>query len=263
MKRTAQIFLRFIKYRLTSGHRHGHGIHSPFVFKLVSEVIYGKNRSDRLKKVVHWHRSLYKRKEFLTAGSFGAGSHTGNAKARTIAHIARYSGVSPKYGTLLFRLSGYLKPSAIIELGTGIGISTAYLHSGWPDARMTTVEGEESKSTFAEALHKENRFPDTEFINESFDRFLQDWNAEDHPLMVFIDGDHTYEATMRYCSYLFEKAHHSTVIILDDIHWSEEMERAWEAIRKDVRVTVSIDLFFLGLVFFREGMVKQDFVINF
>ncbi|MFZ9719521.1 MAG: class I SAM-dependent methyltransferase, partial [Chitinophagaceae bacterium] len=81
---------------------------------------------------------------------------------------------------------------------------------------------------------------------------------------VFIDGNHAYAPTLRYFNAMLPFVHSGTVMILDDIHWSAEMEKAWQAISNHSAVTLSIDLFFVGILFFREEQLhKQHFRIHF
>ncbi len=233
------------------------------MFRLVSEVIFGKTKNGELAKVGRWHSSLLKNRQKLIFGSHGAGSHAGNAEKRRISSLVRYSSVRPRYGRLLFRLASYFQPAEILELGTGVGVSAAYLHTGAPLSRMTTVEGAEQKSAFARQEFLKNGFPETEFVQTRFDEFLSGWKPAGQPLMIFLDGDHAYEATMKYYKQILTYAGHDTILILDDIHWSDDMERAWSEIKGGKKPAFTADLFFMGIVFFREGIIGQNFMINF
>ena len=80
---------------------------------------------------------------------------------------------------------------------------------------------------------------------------------------VFFDANHRYEPTVRYFETCLKKKHNDTVFVFDDIHWSNEMEQAWAYIGRHPSVRVTIDLFWVGLVFFRHEQLKQDFVLRF
>lgn len=261
--KAARILFKYLRYRLTAGHRKGYGIHSPFMFRFVSEVIYGKVESDRLGRVIRWHSSLKKDSRVLGSGKHGAGTHTRKSGNRRLSHLARHSSVSVKYGRLLYRLAEYFHPGEILELGTGAGISTAYLAAGAQNCTIISVEGEADRSRYARESFKDRHFPDVLFVIDNFDNFLATYQPSGNPRLVFIDGDHSYEATMRYYRKLFEHAEHDTVFIIDDIHWSESMEHAWKEITADPSSVLSVDLFFMGIIFFREGVVSQNFIINF
>ncbi len=258
-----RIFVKYISYKLTARHRKGHGIHSPFVFRLISEVVAHNPDSARLREVSLWHHTLLKNRHMISTNTFGAGSHLGENQARQVSLMARKSSVSSKYGRLLYRLAEFFKPGEIVELGTGLGVSGAYLKAGAPQSILTTVEGDAARSAFVATGFLKIRYPDVRVVNQTFDDFLADFEPGSLPLMIFIDGDHSFEATMRYYKRLTAHIQHGTILIIDDIHWSGDMERAWEQIKKEKSSALTVDLFFMGLVFFREGIIPQDFIVNF
>ncbi len=263
---TLRIFFRYIRYRLTARHRKGHGIHSPFMYTFVSEVVFGRDNPSLIvpAKIICFHRSLRKSREVIGGGRHGAGSHVSNGAMRHVSDMTRHSGVSPRHGALLYRMARYFCPGEILELGTGTGASTAYLRAGAPaGSRVVSVEGEKDRTDFARSAFAVNGFPEVQFVNTHFDDFLRDWKPVDHPLLVFLDGDHTFPATLRYYRKVAEYARHDTILVIDDIHWSADMEKAWKAIRQDSRAALTADLFFMGIVFFREGVISQDFMIQF
>jgi predicted O-methyltransferase YrrM len=191
---------------------------------------------------------------------------TGRSGKRTISEIAERSLKSEKYGQLLFRLVNHFKPNTILELGTSLGISTAYLASANPNSKVITIEGcpniaSEAKKNF-EILGLKN----IESVIGNFDSVLPaalcQLPTADCKL-VFFDGNHKKEPTLRYFNQCLELADNTSVFIFDDIHWSNEMEEAWEEIKSHPQVTVTIYLFFLGLVFFRKEQVKQNFIVRF
>jgi predicted O-methyltransferase YrrM len=79
---------------------------------------------------------------------------------------------------------------------------------------------------------------------------------------VFVDGNHQKEATLRYFKLCLPKVHENSLLIFDDIYWSRGMKEAWNEIKAHPEVTVTVDLFWIGLVYFRKGQVKEDFVIK-
>ncbi|HNR16193.1 MAG TPA: SAM-dependent methyltransferase, partial [Chitinophagaceae bacterium] len=81
---------------------------------------------------------------------------------------------------------------------------------------------------------------------------------------AFIDGNHRQEPTERYFNQLLPKMHHESILVFDDIHWSSEMEQVWKTIKDHPSVRCTVDLFFIGVVFFRdEFREKQHFSIRF
>jgi predicted O-methyltransferase YrrM len=254
---------KYLKYRIfASGHK-GYGIHSPFVFELITKAFNKNTIYPELKEVQHWHKSLRKNKVKIDTGNFGAGSHTGRSGYRRISDIVRNSGISPKFGRVLFQLTNHFKFKSILELGTGIGISTAYLRLASRNCEFISIEGSESKSDFAGKEFKKNNWHEVRFVVGEFDSFLKDFSPSSHPFMAFIDGNHSYEPTLRYFNCLLKFCREDSVIVIDDIHWSDEMEKAWFMMRGHEKVSLSLDLYFMGIIFFRKGIHKQDLVINF
>jgi predicted O-methyltransferase YrrM len=181
-----------------------------------------------------------------------------------VRKIVKTSSVSRKYGRLLFRLAKNFGPVSILELGTSLGISSSYLALGNPEGTVTTIEGCEETAAFAkknfEAIHLAN----VRIINSRFEDVLSYLLPEIGVLgMVFFDGNHRKEATLSYFHQCLPFIRDDSVFIFDDIHWSEEMEEAWRQIREHESVKVTVDLFRMGLVFFREGLSKEDFILRF
>jgi len=149
-------------------------------------------------------------------------------------------------------------------LGTSLGISSAYLASGNPNGKLLTIEGASSISAVANKNFQSLGLTNIELLTGNFDIILPDILKASVPDFVFIDGNHRKEPTLDYFHQLLKKAGESSIFIFDDIHWSREMEAAWHEIKNHSSVMLTVDLFFIGLVFFRpEFKVKQDFIIRF
>jgi predicted O-methyltransferase YrrM len=165
---------------------------------------------------------------------------------------------------LLYNLAAYLKPETILELGTAAGISSSYLAMGNPSAKMVSIEGCIETAQLAQNNFNRIGLRNITLVNSPFDEILQlsffDLVKID---MAFFDGNHLYEPTLRYFSQSLPYASENAVFIFDDIHGSEEMEKAWNEIRQHEKVSISIDLFRMGLVFFRKGIEKQHFIIRY
>jgi predicted O-methyltransferase YrrM len=80
--------------------------------------------------------------------------------------------------------------------------------------------------------------------------------------LVFFDGNHQKVPTLDYFHHCLTKAHENSIFIFDDIHWSSEMDEAWQQIQGHEQVSLTIDLFQFGLVFFRKGIAKQHFTLR-
>jgi len=258
-----KIVFRYFFYRLFASHRRGFGIHSPFVFHLVSQVL-NKQDDENLKRIAFWRKDLLHLRSLLQTSDNGAGSKVHKRPGRSIGQIERKSSIRHKYGRVLYSFVKEFKPATIIELGTGIGISTAYLAKACPECRVITIEADQGKMKFASNVLEQIGLENITFLTGFFRELLSDALREvNHPLLVFVDGDHSYYRTIEYFTEIKKSANSETIIILDDIRWSEDMEKAWNEIKKDKVVIVTMDLFFMGIVFFRRGIPKQDFIINF
>jgi predicted O-methyltransferase YrrM len=258
-----KLALRYLIYKLFAPHRGGFGIHSPFVFHIVSRVLSRKD-DENLKQINEWRKGLNQNTTIIETSDTGAGSTIHKSRRRSVRQIAGRSSIQHKYGRILYKLAKEFKPATIIELGTGIGISTAYLAKGCPECRVFSVEGDKEKMNFAAKSLEQLEVKNVTLFNGVFKDLLTGLLADAvHPVLIFIDGDHSYNGTMAYFSEILKSKNPEILVIFDDIRWSKDMERAWYEIKLDPAVVISIDLFFMGIVFFREGITKQDFVVNF
>ena len=240
-------------------------MHSPFVFEFISKVLNDQKKYPCYDRIESARKELLRDKTMIEVEDFGAGSAVIKTNARRVNKIAASSLKPAKYAQLLFRIVQFYQPATIVELGTSFGISTAYLSSGNEKATVYTLEGAASIAGIA----------GTVFKKLSLDRvtLLQGDFAQTMPLLfqkltttglAFVDGNHRKEPTLQYFHELLQRSDASTILIFDDIHWSAGMEAAWEEIRQHPSVTLSIDLFFIGLVFFDPCFkVKQHFIIQF
>lgn len=257
-----QLFKSYIRHRRAAKTRHG--VHSPFVYRLIDEVIYDfKPRSD-YQDIEHLRGQLLKDNRLITITDLGAGSHVNNNKQKQVKALAKNALKTPRLAQLIHRLVNASKPSNIIELGTCLGLTTSYLAKAAPQATIISIEGcPETASVAKENLSSLN-IQNAEILTGNFDIvFPEVVKRFDSLDFVFIDGNHRKEATLNYFKWCLPKINDNTLLIFDDIYWSKGMEEAWEEIKAHRQVTVTIDLFWIGLVFFRKGQVKEDFKVKF
>jgi predicted O-methyltransferase YrrM len=260
-----KLLSKFINYKVKASNGKGHGIHSPFVYDFIRKVLLDKRKFYAYDAIESCRKELLKDKRVLHIEDFGAGSRNQKTNQRTISKIA-YSSLKPKkFGQLLFRIVNYYQPENILELGTSLGITSSYLASAKEDANVITIEGSNEIARIAHSNFEKLRLKNISIITGNFDDQLPTFlNTQNKLDFIFIDGNHRLEPTLRYFEMLLPKTQEETILIFDDIHWSEEMEMAWKQIQDHSQVTVTIDLFFIGLVFFRkENKAKQHFKINF
>ena len=253
----------FLSYFLHSKNRHG--IHSPFVYELLTNAVYLKTNEEAFRKIENIRSELLSNKRIINVTDLGAGSsYDTNKKQRTVSEITRKFAKSPKYCRLLFRLTQYFKPGIMVELGTSLGISSMYQSSGNPQGRLFTLEGCPETAAFARENLSTYGYKKIDCITGNFDETLE-------PLLkkvgyldyLMVDGNHTEESTLRYFSTARNYSHEQTLFIFDDINWSEGMRSAWKKIKEDDDVTITIDFHQLGLVFFDKRFSKQDFLIRY
>lgn len=258
--------LAYLRYWLHSGN--AHGLHSPFVYGLYTTVICHDGKFAAYARVEKRRQALLASDEVLEVCDFGAGSRLGGAgtRRRAVRDIARHAAKPPRLGQLLFRLVNHFQPATVLELGTSLGLTTAYLASAATRAQVLTYEGCPATAAVARVTFAELGLHNAQLIEGNLDQTLPATLAALGPTpldFVFFDGNHRYEPTLRYFEQCLANAHENSVFVLDDIHWSEEMERAWAAIKAHPAVTVTVDVFYMGLVFFRKKQPRQDFRLRY
>lgn len=265
MYHITQLAVKYAQYMLTAKNGKGHGIHSPFVYELVRNVFNNPSKPAAWHEIEALRKLLLKDDSLLQINDFGAGSSKGLKKQRSIRQIAASSLKSPKYARLLHRMVQYFQPKNIVELGTSLGITTAYLASANKQSKVVTLEGADAIAQIAKQHFQRLQLKNIQLVVGHFDETLLGVMNEACKIdFVFVDGNHAFEPTLRYFKTILPYTHTDTVMVFDDIHWSAEMEKAWDAIRNDSAVTLSIDLFFMGIVFFRSQQhEKQHFTIRY
>ena len=197
----------------------------------------------------------------ISVTDLGAGSHTGAGQQRRVADIARTAAKPRRLAQLLFRLVNYLRPATVLELGTSLGLTTAYLAAADSRHRVVTFEGCPNVAGVARETFASLQLSNIEVVEGNLDHTLAPTLAAlGTPVdFVFFDGNHRCEPTLRYFEQCLAHRGDNSTFVFDDIHWSEDMERAWEVIKAHPDVTLTVDLFYFGLVFFRQKQPKQHF----
>lgn len=252
-------------YYVTALNGKGHGMHSPFVFNFILNVLNNRQKVQPPKEIESARRRLLLNKTVLQVDDYGAGSGSNKTKNRSVAQIAKTAVKSKKYSQLLYRLVHYCKPKIVVELGTSLGVSTAYLAAANSAATVYTIEGSSAVQQVAVDNFKQLGLQNIQSLQGSFDAVLPKLLKQLSSIqLAYVDGNHRYQPTMAYFNLLLEKKNNDSVFIFDDIHWSAEMERAWEEIKRHPSVRCTVDIFFLGAVFFREEFkTPQHFTIRF
>lgn len=250
----------YIKFYFTAKHHKGHGVHSPFVFSLIEDVLNEKHPYYAFKDIERVRKGLLSDHSTIYVNDYG----TGASRERQVSEIARACLKSKKEAQMLFRLACLMQPRNILELGTCLGITTLYLAKARTSAKIHTIEGCPNIAKIAQTNFKNAKATNIDSTVGNLDKKLPEILTKIDSLdMVFFDANHTKEATLNYFYQCLEKANNNTVFIFDDIYWSEGMTEAWKEIYNNEKVTYSIDLFHLGMVFFNKEWIKSHFKVKF
>lgn len=251
--------IAYIKFLFKSSNEHG--VHSPFVFDLITKCFYDKKTYSAYKNLSVYRNELLNNNNNIQVSDFGAGSRVFKSNTRSISAIAKTAGISSKRAKLLTRLGNYFDFTNTLELGTSLGLATSAIAYGSPKATITTLEGCPETSKIAQQQFKKHELNNINALVTDFSPFLQ--NDKSCYDLVYFDGNHQKKATLEYFNSLINFADNYSVFIFDDIHWSKEMEEAWSEIKKHPKVTITIDTFFWGFAFFRaETKHKEHFHIR-
>ena len=239
-------------------------IHSPFVFDLYTQVIQSNQQYYAFFEIESQRKRLLKNVEVIDVEDFGAGSRVFESSTRKVGKIAHYSAINKHQGQLLFKLVNRFQPSCILELGTSLGISTLYLAKAKPSAHVYTFEGCEETAQVALELFEASNTKNIALIQGKLEDTLSPTLDNLSQLdFVFFDANHRLVPTLDYFETCLQKSHEDSIFIFDDIYWSAEMQQAWNKIKLHEQVTLTLDLFKLGIVFFSKKFEKQHFTLKF
>ncbi|WP_317127934.1 O-methyltransferase [Hyunsoonleella flava] len=197
----------------------------------------------------------------INVTDFGAGSKKVTSSERKISEIAKNAGTTIHRAKLLFRMVNYFKPKYILELGTSLGFATQAMSHGNPKAKIDTIEGCPKLSDYTKKHFRVLRLDNINIITGNIGDTIKQLESKQYDL-IFFDGNHTKQATLEYFESLLPKAHNNSVFIFDDIYWTNDMTEAWKTIKQHQKVTVTVDTFYWGIVFFRREQAKEHFKIR-
>jgi len=239
-----------------------HGIHSPFVFDLITKCFHKKNNTLESAAFKSYKRSLLNNHNVIEVTDFGAGSKIFKSNTREVSRVAKHAGIQTKRANLLIKITAYLKPNTILEFGTSLGMGTAALHIGNPTSKISTLEGCENTAGIAIKQFEKFSFKNQDVYTGEFSKTLSTLKFKNSLDMVYFDGNHQKEATLKYFNHSLNFINNDSFFIFDDIHCSKEMESAWQEIKLHPKVKVSIDTYQWGIVFFRKEQEKEHFIIR-
>ena len=254
--------IRYLKYFLSA--RNKYSAQSPFLYEFITKVLNKNNNDKTCEKIEQLRRYLCQSDISITISDFGAGSHINSSNKGTIKDIAKNSAKNSKFGKLLYRIIQFYKPKKILELGTSLGISTLYLAKAEKESIIYSFEGCQNTAEIAKKNFDKVNAKNINLIIGDFQETLAKKLTEITTIdLAFIDGNHQEKPTISYFNTCLNHAHNNTILIFDDIHWSSGMENAWKYIKSHKKTTLTVDLFYIGIVFVKSELSKENYIIRF
>lgn len=253
--RKSVLLYRSIRYRK------GYGVHSPFVFNLITKVINERCSYYSFYDIELLRKQLLFREQEIV---YPDRQQKGRVRRRTIGEIVAREAIKPKHGALLFRLANYFKSKKILQLGPSMGLSTLYLTSYAPDLDCIALENVPEFATIARmAFEKEGKNPvdlRTGAYTELLPKALEDMESPDFIFFNTLYEQHNNVWLFNEC---MKHVHEDTVFVLEGIKASRKMRELWQDICARPDVTVTIDLYSMGIVFFNKRLHKRDYIVYF
>jgi predicted O-methyltransferase YrrM len=254
---------KITRYFFAARYRGGHGAHSPFLYHFITGCLGAEVKGLDEQMVKEARASVFQREELMALQGHGTGSIKGDKQQLPVGKLIKGSAIRPKYGRLLYRLVQFFQPATIVELGTCGGISTLYLAAGH-NLPVLTVEGEGALVGMARQLFEKKGMNNISTYHMTFDRFIHEiFSTIPGSKLVFLDGDHTKTATLRYFKNMLPFLDEGSVLVLDDIHGNPGMDEAWKTIISKPEVSLSLDFFQLGVLFFNKKLSKEHKIIRY
>ncbi len=265
MYSTFQLAVKYLKYYVSASNGKGHGVHSPFVFDFIQYVLNDDREFYAYRQIENLRQLLKADQRILEIKTNIDGSGAAKSIFRKMADITSSSISTAKYGQLLFRITDKYGPSEILEIGTLLGLTTGYLAMANPNTSVTTIEETGSLAKMAGTNFQKLGIRNIRLLEGNIDQQLSAWLAQGRNIdLALINGLQDGASTIQYFKAIQKNIHENSILIFAAIHTSMEMEKAWKEIQEDDAVTLSVDLFYMGLIFFRkEFRVKQHISIRF
>lgn len=237
-------------------------LHSPFIFNLYNSCIARQPEPEALKPVEVLRKDVSRDSTPITQIDFGAGRKKNGERKKTVRFFARLHAKPKRIAHIIYRIVKVYGYEHCIELGTSLGFTSMCIAKALPqNGHLITIEGAPEIASVAQkhfnTIGVQNK---VELLTGNFNDLLPGVMDKSRAIdFAFIDGNHTYEATISYFRQFLPKVNNETVLVFDDIYWSKGMTRAWEEIKGHPQVKVTVDLFFIGLVYFRKEQEKEHF----
>lgn len=253
----------YIQYWLAAVNQHS--LHPPFVYQLYTKAIKPDKKEAVFFAIEQERKALLTNKSRIRLTELGAGSSVNRKPDRAISDIARNSLTTPSFSRLLYRLIRYMEATTVLELGTSLGINTLYLAKAVFKGQVYTLEGCPETAALARQLFTRQGNKHVQLLEGPIDETLPLLLEKQKPLIdaAYLDANHTYEASLRYFEMLLPYLHERSFLVFDDIYWSEGMKKAWQQMQQHPRVSLSLDLYDAGILFFQSGLQPAHYVLEY
>ncbi len=240
-----------------------HAAHSPFLYHFI-QAVFGKiDKNFNLEICLQEKENLFHDKTLLNVTDFGTGSKQGSTYISSVSKQAKRSLKSKKEIQYLFQFVAHYKPAFIVELGTSFGISTLAMAMASSKSEILTFEGCDKTAQRAKNMFKKRNINRISVIVGNIDDVFENTYPKQKNFdLAIIDANHTYEHTLKYFFMLKKLRNSKSVIIFDDIHWSKGLNNAWNEIKADKDVQLTVETWNYGFVFFNSDLTKQDFKLR-
>ncbi len=242
-----------------------HSLQAPFIFNLYTNLIQGIKNNNGIEEIEVIRKSFLKDHTKIRGIDLGAGSRvTKSGYDKTVAMIAKHGISSKKDCIFLSELVKRIQPKTSIELGTSLGIATAYLANSIKHGSIFTFEGNEALVQKSKYVFHLVNCENVHLIKGDIDDMLPGQLTQlDKVDFAIIDANHTYRALLRYFDLLKVKMGDSGVMVIDDIRWSVEMYSGWKKLILDEAVTTSIEFLNKGVLMFKKRIQKQHYILSY
>jgi predicted O-methyltransferase YrrM len=239
-----------------------HGVHSPFTYQLVTQCFYKKINKNLWRAFLDTRQYTKGKSKEKNNTDFGTESKISKRNTRQVSQIAKVAGISNKKAKILIKTLDYLKPERILEIGTAMTLGTSAIKKENKSTSILTLKECPETSKTIQKLFDKNNFEGIEIINGDFSKTLSTCTQNKKIDCVIFDRSHTKKATLDYFEACLKSIHNDSFFIFDNIYRTAEIQEAWSVIKKHSKVTVTVDVFYFGIVFFRKEQAKEHFKIR-
>ncbi len=238
-----------------------HSLHSPFLYALYTQCIK-PDESNGFESIEQLRNNLLKKQDTIHIEDLGAGSRVSSSSLRKISSIAKHSATPPKFSRLLARFIDYFEYQTVLELGTSLGLNTLHMATSKANINVHTIEGSSSIADLARQHFEEMGLENIHLHEGNIDEVLPNVLAQTKSIdLAYLDANHRYAPTLQYYELILPSLHAKSMLVLDDIHWSAEMNQAWNELCDRPEVSLSIDLFEGGILFFDQELPREQYVL--